>query len=282
MPLNAALMPLARRRGRALLLLLVGLLFALPLLLLVTGPLRAPGLPPPTRLQLWPDEPSLQALQLAFSTVPLARALWNSFWVCALAVPLTWLTASWAALALRLVDARTRALLAGTLLVLAMVPVTAIWIPRFIVFSQLGAVGTHLPLVAPALMGGSPLFVLLFWAAMRRIPDEQLEAARLEGAGLLRLWWRVVMPQLRATSTAVALLTVVLFWGNFIDPLLYLRRESQFTAPPMLHALEALGPTNWSVLLAGALVVTLPVALAFGVAQRFFWSDERNSSWSER
>lgn len=276
---SSALLPPRARRApwHALALLAVGAAFALPLLLLLTGPLRAPGLPPPTRLQLWPDEPSLRALQQAFTLVPLSRALWNSVWVCALAVPLTWLTASWAALALRLARPRTRTLLIGVLLVLAMVPVTAIWIPRFLLFKQLGAVGTHLPLIAPALMGGSPLFVLLFWAAMRRIPDEQFEAARLEGAGPLRIWWRVAMPQLRASSAAVALLAVVLFWGNFIDPLLYLRRESQFTAPPMLHALELLGPTNWPVLLAGALVVTLPVAAAFAVAQRFFWSVERSS-----
>ena len=125
-------------------------------------------------------------------------------------------------------------------------------------------------------------FVLLYYVAMRRIPTEMLEAARLEGAGLLRIWWRVVMPLVKPTSAAIALLTVVLFWGNFIDPLLYLRREQQLTAPPMLHALELLGPTNWSVFLAGALVVTLPVALAFLVAQRFLLASERGAGWLGR
>ena len=173
-----------------------------------------------------------------------------------------------------LLTGRARTLLAGLLLVLAMVPLTAIWIPRFVMFKSLGLVGTYAPLIAPAFMGGSPIFVLLYFVAMRRIPPELLDAARMEGAGTLRLWWRVVMPLVRPTSAAIALLTVVLFWGNFIDPLLYLQREEQLTAPPMLRALEQLGPTNWSVFLAGALVVSLPVVLAFLLAQRFLWSLE--------
>ena len=273
----------ARHLLHGLALCLVGLVFALPMLMLLLAPLRPPGLPPPLRLfDLWPAEPSLRALRDAFTLVPLGRAVWNSTWVCLLAVPVTLVTASGGGLALVLLQGRARTALAGLLLVLAMVPLTAIWIPRFAMFNALGMVGTHLPLLAPALMGGSPIFVLLYYVAMRRIPTEMLEAARLEGAGLMRIWWRVVMPLVKPTSAAIALLTVVLFWGNFIDPLLYLRREQQLTAPPMLHALELLGPTNWSVFLAGALVVTLPVALAFLVAQRFLLASERGAGWLGR
>ncbi len=252
------------------------------MLMLLVAPLRAPGLPPPPHLELWPQHPSLQSFRDAFSLVPLGRAVLNSTVVCLLALPVTLLTASWAGLALTLLGQTQRRLLVGLLLLLAMVPVTAIWIPRFVMFNALGLVGTYVPLLAPALMGGSPLFVLLYFVAMRRIPPELLEAARMEGAGLLAIWWRVVMPLVKPSSTAIALLSVVLFWGNFIDPLLYLRSEQQLTAPPMLHALHLLGPTSWSVFLAGALVVTLPVVLAFVLAQGFLWSHERGSGWMGR
>ena len=269
---------MGRKWAVTLLMWLVVGLFAMPTLLLLLAPWRQPGLPPPTSLLQWLGEPSLQAMRDAFSLVPLGRAILNSAWVCLLAVPVTLLTASWGALALTLLTGRSRMLLAGLLLVLAMVPLSAIWIPRFVLFKALGLVGTYVPLLAPAFMGGSPIFVLLYFVAMRRIPSELLDAARLEGAGTLRLWWRVVMPQVRPTSAAIALLTVVLFWGNFVDPLLYLRREEQMTAPPLLRALEILGPTQWSVFLAGALVVSLPVVLAFLLAQRFLWNFEREKS----
>jgi len=261
---------------------LVTALFALPMLMLLVAPLRAPGLPPPPHLELWPAQPSLQSFRDAFSLVPLGRAVLNSTIVCLLALPVTLLTASWAGLALTLLAGRARRLLIGLLLLLAMVPVTAIWIPRFVMFNAMGMVGTYAPLLAPALMGGSPLFVLLYFVAMRRIPPELLEAARMEGSGLLAIWWRVVMPLVKPSTAAIALLSVVLFWGIFIDPLLYLRREQQLTAPPMLHALHLLGPTSWSIFLAGALVVSLPVVLAFLLAQRFLWSHERGSGWMGR
>ena len=81
---------------------------------------------------------------------------------------------------------------------------------------------------------------------------------------------------------AIALLALVLFWSNFIDPLLYLKSETDLTAPAMLHHLELLGPTNWPVFLAGAVVVTLPVIVAFVIAQRFLWSSERGTGWLGR
>lgn len=257
-------------------------LFVLPLVLMLVAPLRQPGLPPPTGFELWPDNPGVQSFRDAFGLVPLGRSLVNSTVLCLVAVPLTLLTASWGGFAMVLLEGRARLWLGGLLLILAMVPVTAIWIPRFVLFNALGLVGTYVPLLAPALMGGSPLFVLLYFVAMRRIPVEMIEAARLEGAGLLHIWWRVVVPLVKPTSAAIGLLTVVLFWGNFIDPLLYLRTEKHLTAPPMLHALELLGPTNWPVFLAGALVVTLPVVVAFWAAQRFLSSNERGTGWLGR
>ncbi len=262
--------------------LLVIVLFALPLVAMVVAPLRTPGQAPPRGLELIPENPSLQSFRDAFALVPLGSAIGNSLFVSLTALPLTLITASWAALALTLLEGRARAWLAGSLLLLAMVPVTAVWIPRFALFDALDLVGTHVPLIAPALMGGNPLFVLLYAVAMRRIPPELFEAARMEGAGLLRVWWRVVLPLVKPTTAAIALLTLVTFWSNFIDPLLYLRSERDLTAPPMIHTLELLGPTNWPVFLAGSLVVTLPVVLAFLLAQRFFWSQERGTGWLGR
>ncbi|MCU0755029.1 MAG: carbohydrate ABC transporter permease [Xanthomonadales bacterium] len=272
----------ATSRWRLLLVWSAVALFALPLLLMLTGPLRTPGAPPPTGFELIPPNPSLKSYADAFSLVPLARSLLNSLWVCLWAVPLTVVCASMAGLALTLLEGRSRNLLIGLLLLAAVVPVTAIWIPRFLLFDALGLVGSHVPLIAPALMGGSPLFVLLYHVSMRRIPAELFDAARMEGAGILRIWWQVALPLVKPTTAAIALLSVVLFWGNFIDPLLYLRAERDLTAPPMLHALELLGPTNWPVFLAGAVVITAPVAVAFLLAQRFLWSLERGSGWLGR
>jgi multiple sugar transport system permease protein len=274
-----------RRRSEAaltLLLVTVVVVFSFPLVSMVLGPLRQPGLPPPRGLEIIPANPTLQSYVDAFTLVPLGRAVLNSAIVCLVAVPITVVTASWAGLALTVTTGLRQRLLVAALLVVAMVPVTAVWIPRFVLFESLNLVGTYAPLVAPAIMGGSPLFVLLYFVALRRIPFELFEAARMEGVGPMRVWWSVALPLVKPTTTAISLLALVLFWSNFIDPLLYLRSEEDLTAPPMVHHLELLGPTNWPVFLAGAVVVTLPVVVAFLIAQRFLWSRERGVGWLGR
>jgi multiple sugar transport system permease protein len=276
----------ARSSGLRLLLLLATVLlvavFLAPLGVMVTGSLREPGLPPPRGIELLPEGAGLAAYVAAFQLVPFGRALLNSLLICALAVPLSVLTASWAGLALAQTSGWRWKVLAGAVLLMLMVPVTAVWLTRFTVFKALALTNTPVPLIAPALMGGSPLFVLLYAVAFRRIPPELFEAARLEGAHPLRIWRRVAMPLVRPTTAAVALLAFMLFWSNFIDPLLYLSGEDAQTVPLALHSLELLGSMQWPVLLAGAVVVTLPAVVAFFGAQRAFLGEERGSGWLGR
>lgn len=256
----------------------VGLLFCLPLIAMVAGSFRQPGLPPPRTLELIPAARGLDGYRDAFGLVKLARGLLNSVVVSAIAVPLSVVTASWAGFALVHVGRRTRAAVIVALLVVFVVPASALWTTRFVMFRELGLTDTYVPLVAPAILGGSPLFVLLYYLAFRRIPRDVFDAAWLEGAGPLRMWRRIAMPLARPTTVAVGLLSFALFWANFIDPLLYLNTESRFTAPLFLRSLEQLGQTNWPVILAGATVVTLPVVVAFAFALRAI-SPREGSGW---
>lgn len=258
----------ARRLAWAAVAAVVSLLFLLPLLAMVGGSLRPQGLPPPRGIELFPPDPSLGAYRTAFSITPLARSVLNSLLVAAISVPLAVLSASWGGFALSQLDGRARRRVFVFLLLVLMVPVSGVWLTRFAIFKTAGLTDTYMPLIAPAVMGGSPLFVLLYWLAFRRIPADIVSAARLEGAGPWRVWRAVAMPLVRSTTIAVALLAFALSWANFIDPLLYLSTEELYTAPLVLRSLEQLGQTNWPVILSGAAVVTLPVAITFAVALR--------------
>lgn len=260
----------------------VSALFAFPLLAMLSGSLRQPGLPPPRSLEIVPDPVTLEGYRAAFSLVPLGRSLLNSLLVAAIYTPLAVLTASWAGFAIASLAGRARRRLVAVALLLLMVPLTAVWITRFAIFEGLGLVGTYVPLIAPALMGGNPFFVLLYAFAFRRIPPDVLDAAQLEGAVPLHVWRRIAMPLARGTTAAVAMLAFVQSWANFIDPLLYLQDRSTFTAPLTLRFLEQLGRTNWPVLLAGSVAVTLPVVVLFVLAQRFFLREERGIGWLGR
>lgn len=260
----------------------VVLLFVLPLVFMLSGSLRSPALPPPRTPELVPDPLSFSNYGRAFELVGLARATLNSLIVAALAVPLSVLVASWAGFALTRLPARVARTLIGASFVALMIPLTALLVPRFTVFRTLGLTDTYVPLVAPALLATSPFYVLVFYAAFRRLPPELVDACRLEGMSPLSIWRRVAMPLVRPVTVAIGVLAFVLTWGNFLDPLIYLYDAELFTVPLSLRSLATLDRTDYPLLLAGAVVATLPVLAAFLVAQRFFLHEHRGAGWLGR
>ena len=257
-------------------------LFVLPLWFLVTGSLREPGAVPPRTPELLPSPLSVQAYPEAFELVDLGRYLVNSLAVAALTVPPAVLVASWAGFALLLLAGRTRLALLAVSFAALMIPVTALLVPRFTLYRWLGLTDTWVPLVAPALLGLSPFYVLLFYWSFRRLPKELLEAARLEGVRPFTMWRRLAMPLVRPVTVAVALLAFIASWGNFLDPLVYLFDPDLYTLPLGLRSLAVLDRTNYPVLLAAAVVATAPPVAAFAVAQRFFLHEDRGAGWLGR
>lgn len=203
-----------------------------------------------------------------FRIVPLARYFANSLLVSALGVSLTLLTASWAGFTMAQLPKGARRWMLGLSIVLLMTPVTALWLTRFLLFSWLGVSNSYLPLLAPALMGSSPLFILLFYWSFRRIPMEMFESAQLEGASPWHNWRLVALPQARAATLAVALLSFLFYWNDFINPLLYLRSQKLYTLALGLNQIRAMDQTNFPLLLAAALVMTLPALVVFLLAQK--------------
>lgn len=257
-----------RRAARALALGAVAVLFSLPPLLLVLGSLRQPGLPPPDGFDLVPVPPRFANYRSVFQVVPLGRMLVNSVVVAALAVPLTVAIASLAGFAIAAARPRLRRVLIGVSVLALLVPVSALWIPRFVLLRYTGLQDSLLALVAPALMATSPFYVLLFAFTYGRLPATLFDAARVEGLGPWRTWWWVAWPLSRPTAFAVALLAFAVHWSNFIDPLLYITSGERYTAPLGLRALATLEPANHPIFLAGAVIVTLPAVIAFLLVQR--------------
>ncbi len=262
--------------------LLLSTAFLLPLVFMVSGSLREAGLPPPRTPELVPREATLDNYERAFELVDLGRYMFNSALVVAVAVPLTLLVASWAGFAMARLPRRVAGWLVGLSLVSLMIPMTALLVPRFALFSWLGLTDTYVPLVAPVLIGTSPFYVLLFYWAFRRLPTEMFEACRLEGLSPLTVWWRIAMPLVRPVTVAVAVLAAVFTWSNFLDPLIYLFDEDLYTLPLGLRSLAQLDRQDFPLLLAGAVAATAPVLVAFLCVQRFFLQEHGARGWLGR
>lgn len=268
--------------GRHLVSIAVALVFVLPLVWVAVASLRQPGLPPPLGIEWWPRPVAWSNYRRLFEIVPLEEYARNSLIVIALAVPLTIITASWAGLAMAQLDGRLRRGLLVLAVLLRLVPVTALWLTRFFLFARLGLVDSLWALVAPAIMGSSPFYVLLFYWTFRRMPRAIFESARLDGAGPLRIWATIALPLARPTTITVAILTFVLYWRDFIAPLLYLRSERLYTLPVGLRLLQQLIRTDWPILLAGCVVLTVPIVAVFLLAQRAFWPEDRAGGFGGR
>jgi multiple sugar transport system permease protein len=260
----------------------VALVFLLPLWFMASGSLRKPGTAPPRSPELLPRPASTTSYEQAFDLVDLGRYAFNSLLVAALTVPLSVLVASWAGFAILLLAGRARAVVVGLSFAALMVPLTALLVPRFALFRWLGLTDTWVPLIAPALIGLSPFYVLIFYWSFRRLPPELFEAAWLDGATPLKAWRRFAMPLVRPVTVAVGMLAFIASWGNFLDPLIYLFDPDLYTLPLGLRSLSVLDRTNYPVLLAGAVVATVPVVAAFAVAQRFFLHEDRGVGWLGR
>ena len=254
----------ARVAGRA----LVIVLFLAPVAFMLLGSLRQVGLPPPSGLDVVPDGAGLSAYGALADRLNLGRLLLNSVIVSFIAVPLTVLVASWAGFALAQLPDRSRRWLVGATVVLLVLPVPIVWVPRFALYVRLGILDTLAPLIVPALAATTPFTVLLAYRAFRRVPSELFEAARLEGAGALTTWWRIGLPLVRSTTTAVAAIAFAFHWGNYLDALLYVQASYFRTLPLGVGALKGLDASDYPILLAGAVILTVPPLLVLALAQR--------------
>ncbi|MCL4263288.1 MAG: carbohydrate ABC transporter permease [Anaerolineae bacterium] len=258
--------------GTAVWLLRLGLavIFVLPLVWMVAASLYPPGTPLPTSLQLLPDEPTLRNYGRVWQLIPIGRFTLNSLLVVALAVPITLVIASWTGLAMALLPRSHQRFWVLISLAVLMAPSIALWSTRFFIYRYLGWYDTVWALIAPAWMATSPFYVLIFYRAFRRIPGAMYDAARMDGAGVLQLWWLVALPAARPTAVGVAVLSFVFYWGDFISPLLYLRSQSRYTLPVALQLLEQLSRSDWALLMAAAVWATLIPVFIFLLVQPYF------------
>ncbi len=253
----------------------IAALFVLPLIFVLSASLRAPNQAPARTIEWIPDPISWSNYVRVFDFAPFGTYIGNSFLVVLIGVPLTAVVASWAGFAMAQMGSTARRNLLVFSVMLLMVPITALWLTRFVIFRYLGLVDTIGALVAPAIMGTSPLFILLYYWTFRRVPSEVFAAARLDGAGNLQIWAIVAMPLAWPTTVAVSVLSFALLWSDFISPLIYLKSEQNYTLPVGVQLLQQMDSTNWPFLMVGAALMTIPIIVMFFFIQRFFWLDSR-------
>ncbi len=260
----------------------VTLLFLLPLLWMVVMSLRDPALPPPRTIEWWPSDPHWSNYADVFDMLPMARYIVNSILVIIVALPVTVITASWAGFGMSQLPTKPRRFLFLLSAVMLMIPGTAVWIFRFQILQMLGLIDSLWALIIPAFAASSPLFVLLYYWSYRQIPVNIFESARLDGSNAFTLWRRMAQPLARPTTVGVTILAFVLYWNDFVTPVLYIYDTDLYTLPIGLQILKQFESDSWPYLMAGSVITIVPIILLFILLQRSFLNNLSLSNLFDR
>ncbi|MDR4315930.1 sugar ABC transporter permease [Niallia circulans] len=150
-------------------------------------------------------------------------------------------------------------------------------VPQYILFSKLGWLNTYLPLIVPAFLG-STFFIFLLRQFTASIPDELIEAAMLDGASHLQIWWKIILPLTRPALITVAIFSFNGAWNDLLGPLLYINDENLYTLQIGLTTFKGTVQTQWHYLMSMSVMVLLPVLLLFFFFQRYFIEGSNISS----
>ena len=251
-------------------LLLGSVLMVVPFLWMISTSFKLPAdqftrtlIPPTPTLQNFRD---LLSVDLDFPLL-----FFNSTYISLLITVGQLLTCAMAAFCFAVVRFRGRNLLFTLLLVTLMIPAQVTLIPDFIIFKWLHLIGTSVPLWLPAFWGGA-FGTFLLRQYFLTIPRELVDAARMDGASLFQIFWRVYMPLAKPALAALAIFTFQGAWNDLLHPLIYLPAapNTTLTVGLAFFQQQLIMGGKYTVLMAGALLSILPLLLVFFIAQKQF------------
>ncbi len=193
----------------------------------------------------------------------------NSLVISGLVVVGNLLTCSAAAYAFARLDFAGKKIWFGLMLSTMMLPFQATMIPQYVIFHDLGWVNTFLPLVVPYFLAVDAFFIFLMTQFIRGIPRELDEAASIDGAGHVRVFFSVILPLLKPALVTTTVLTFVWVYSDFLRQLVYLNDNTKYTVPLGLNAfVDRASGSSYGGLLAMSVVTLLPMAIVFMVFQK--------------
>ncbi|GAA2350984.1 carbohydrate ABC transporter permease [Saccharopolyspora halophila] len=224
-------------------------------------------------------DPSLIPTQLDLSNYPggwvalahpFSHYLLNSAIIVIGSVLGNLISCSMAAYAFARLNFRSKRLWFAIMLMSIMLPIHAVIVPQYVLFSNLGWINTFLPLIVPKLLATDAFFIFLMVQFFRGIPAELTEAAKIDGAGHFRIYWRIMLPlSLPALATAT-IFTFIWTWNDFFSQLIFLTDPEMYTVPVALRTfVDSTAESSWGSLFAMSVVSLLPIFLLFLFGQKY-------------
>ena len=246
------------------------LVYLLPLAWMISTSLKQDGrelaMPPQ-----WIPSPAVWANYVtALTALPMLLFLRNTLIITISATGLGLVSASLAGFAFARLRFPGRNLLFSLCLATLMLPSIVTLIPEFVIFKQIGWLNTFLPLIVPWSLGGHAFGIFLFRQYAMSIPLDYDEAARIDGASALRIWWSIIVPLSRPVLATMALLAFIYHWNDFLRPLVFLSDKDLRTLAIGLRLFKSEYLVQWNLLMAASALMLTPILVLFFAAQRYF------------
>ncbi|GED30051.1 MULTISPECIES: carbohydrate ABC transporter permease [Brevibacillus] len=245
----------------------VGLVFVFPFLwMFLTAFKTMPEVYqfPPT---WWPESWQFENFRIAWSSGPFVTYVMNSILVAGGILILQFLIAVPAAYAFARYRFPGRNLLFGLSLIALMIPSQVIFLPVYVEMSHWGLVNTLWSLILP--FGASAFGIFLLRQAFMQVPDEVIEAARLDSASEWKIMWTIMVPMAKPVLVTFGLFSFIYHWNDYFWPLIMTNSDSVRTLPIGISMLKAAeGGKQWNVIMAGNMILVLPILVVFFFAQR--------------
>ena len=236
------------------------------LLTSLKGPLDPIASVPP---QLIPAHPTLANYEKVLASLPILKFFFNSITVAVVVCVLNVLVSAMAAYPLAKMRFFGRDAIFYLLLATLIVPAQLTYIPSFVLAVNTFHYYDTLPaVILPSLASAFNIFLMR--QAFRGVPNDLIDAARVDGAGEWRVWWQILLPIVRPSMAAVAIFTFVTSWNDFLWPSLMLHSKDGLTLPVGLVALQGQFVSDFRATAAGVTITVLPILLFFVVVQRYF------------
>lgn len=251
-------------------LLLGAVVMLIPLAWLLSSSFKASGrifvFPP----EWIPDPWQLENYPNVLREIPFVRFFTNTLWVTGLALLGQVISSSLVAFGFARLRFPGRDILFLVLLATIMIPYQVMLIPTFILFRSLGWLDTYAPLIIPYWLGGGAFFIFLLRQFYMRLPLDLDDAGRIDGAGSFGIYWHIILPQSRPALGVVAVFSFLNHWNDFFNPLIYLSTTEKYTVALGINLFRGYQVTQWHLLMAASVMVSIPCILLYAIAQRYF------------
>lgn len=260
-----------RRLGQAgyyIISILLAVLALIPFLWMISTSLKSRGALMSIPIEWIPAEPTLDAYTEVFSRFPFLRTIGNSLFISVAFTLITLVSASMAAFAFAKLRFRGSGVILSIYIATMMIPTQVTMIPLFVVTNRLGLIDSYASVILPSMF--KPFAVFLLVQQMKTIPNDYLDAARIDGAGLFHIYFRVALPLCIPTLATLAVTTFMESWNDYLWPLLMLTDRNKMTLPIALSTLNGQYNTEYNVLMAGSLISMIPIIIIYIAAQKQF------------